>query len=151
MILSLAFFFIFSYSIDETAPEEIDDDAEDEIGKKLMQPPILSDFLTARQSRNITMHGKKEKGIINGQYFRKPLVNLLQGTHPCVINLRQMYFTSFDGIILKGEGIGFSRFPDIVINDCSFVKHNQHPIHVHGPSANDAFEHDLMGPQNILD
>lgn len=147
MFIYLSFFATFSLSIDQSAPES-DEELQD--SENLMKPSILSDFLTARQSRNITMHGKKENGIINGQFFRKPLVNLLQSAQPCVINLRQMYFESFDGIILKGEGVGLARFPDIVLRECSFNKHNQHPIHVHGSSTSDAFDEALIGDGNIM-
>ena len=112
---------------------ENDDDEEDE-DDSLYNPPLLSDFITARQSRNLTVNGKNALKPIVGRYFRKPLVNLLQGVQPSLINFRKLFFTNFDGIILKGESNCLAKFPDIMIVDCTFKAANQHPIQINGPA-----------------
>jgi len=119
--------------------EGIDPNAE------ILKPATLSDFITARQSRNISLNGKKELEPIYGRYFRKPLVNLLQSVNPSVLNFRRLFFTNFDGIILKGESNCLAKFPDIMIFDCTFSEANQHPIHINGPSQKDEeFDIDML-------
>lgn len=113
--------------------ESVEDDEEDE-DNSLYNPPLLSDFITARQSRNLTVSGKNAVKPIVGRYFRKPLVNLLQGVQPSMINFRKLFFTNFDGIILKGESNCLAKFPDIMIVDCTFKAANQHPIQINGPA-----------------
>jgi hypothetical protein len=73
---------------------------EDELS---VRPPHPYDFITARQVRNLTVSGDKELAPIYGRYFRKPLVELLQSTQPRALQLRSMYFRSFDGLIIKEE------------------------------------------------
>ena len=113
-------------------PEEDEDDEDED--NSLYNPPLLSDFITARQSRNLTVNGKNALKPIVGRYFRKPLVNLLQGVQPSMINFRKLFFTNFDGIILKGESNCLAKFPDIMIVDCTFKAANQHPIQINGPA-----------------
>lgn len=122
------------------------EEEQEEDESRLYSPPVLSDFLTARQQRNITLTGKKELEPINGRYFRKPLVNLIQSGAPSYISFRRLFFDSFDGIILKGESNCLAKFPDIVITDSTFSKSNQHPIHINGPRENErALEPDFGG------
>ena len=112
---------------------------------EILKPSILSDFITARQSRNISLNGKKEIEPIYGKFFRKPLVNLLQSIQPSVLNFRRLFFTNFDGIILKGEANCLAKFPDIMIYDCTFTEANQHPIHINGPAQReDFFDADIL-------
>ena len=99
-----------------------------------LNPAILSDFITAHQIRNLTMSGKKELAPINGRFFTKPLVTLLQSLQPTVLQFRSMMFQSFDGMVIKGEARGFARFADVMIYDCNFNEGNQHAIHIEGPS-----------------
>ena len=137
-------FFLLASKVfcEESQPEKVlqpvadadDDEQEEDEDKSLLDPPILSDFITARQSRNLTVKGQKELEPIVGRYFRKPLVNLLQGVQPSILNFRRLFFTNFDGIILKGESNCLAKFPDIVIVDCTFKYANQHPIQINGPS-----------------
>ncbi|EAY07459.1 hypothetical protein TVAG_499450 [Trichomonas vaginalis G3] len=135
-------FFLFTKNIrseEQSNETEVNYDND----KSLFQPPVLSDFITARQSRNLTVKGQKELEPIVGRYFRKPLVNLLQGVQPSVLNFRRLYFTNFDGMILKGESNCLAKFPDIMIVDCTFKAANQHPIHINGPAYKDeAFDPD---------
>lgn len=124
MTIFFPFIICFSYSTDFVG---------DEIDIPLA-PAILSDFITARQVRNLTMSGKKELAPINGRFFTKPLVTLLQSLQPTVLQFRSMMFQSFDGMIIKGEARGFAKFADIMIYDCNFEGGNQHAIHIEGPS-----------------
>lgn len=105
---------------------------------ELMSPEILSDIITARQSRNLTLRGHKDLTKISGQYFRKPLVNLLQGSNPSVLNFRKLLFSNFDGMVVKGESNCIAKFPDISIKDCTFTNSNQHPIHIENKRADEA-------------
>lgn len=140
------FFLLFAKNV--YCEEQAKTDEENtENDKSLLDPPVLSDFITARQSRNLTIKGQKEVEPIVGRYFRKPLVNLLQGVQPSILNLRRLFFTNFDGMILKGESNCLAKFPDIMIVDCTFKAANQHPIHINGPSYKD-FEPDAA-PGNV--
>ena len=107
--------------------------SEEEQNELIFQPAFLSDFITARQFRNLTVSGKKEFAPINGRFFRKPLVNLMQSLQPTMLQLHTLHFQSFDGMILKGEAHGLANFPNILIHNCNFVGGNQHAIHIRGP------------------
>jgi hypothetical protein len=121
---------------------------EEEQDELILTPPHLSDFVAARQVRNLTLSGKKELAPIYGRYFRKPLIQLLQSTQPHVLQLRSMYFQSFDGMVIKGEARGMAKFADIIVYDCSFVEGNQHAIHILGPSQNQRYAEDLGGERS---
>jgi hypothetical protein len=122
--------------------------SEEEQDELILTPPHLSDFVAARQVRNLTLSGKKELAPIYGRYFRKPLIQLLQSTQPHVLQLRSMYFQSFDGMVIKGEARGMAKFADIIVYDCSFVEGNQHAIHILGPSQNQRYAEDLGGERS---
>jgi hypothetical protein len=113
---------------------------EDEQDELILTPSHLSDFITARQVRNLTVSGKKELAPVYGRYFRKPLVELLQSQQPTVLQLRSMYFQSFDGMVIKGEARGIAKFADIVVYDCTFNEANQQAIHIMGPTANEGWQ-----------
>ena len=115
---------------------------EEEQDQLILTPAHLSDFITARQVRNLTVSGKKDIAPIYGKYFRKPLIQLLQSLQPTTLQLRSMYFQSFDGMIIKGEARGLAKFADILVYDCTFNEGNQHAIHIHGPARREAFEDD---------
>lgn len=123
---------------EEQKPTETEANIEED--KSLLETQVLSDFITARLSRNLTVKGQHELEPIVGKYLRKPLVNLLQGISPSNLNLRRLYFTNFDNIILKGESNCLARFPDITISDCTFKGFRMHPIHINGPSGMQEFE-----------
>ncbi|OHT01304.1 hypothetical protein TRFO_31889 [Tritrichomonas foetus] len=97
------------------------------------------------------MSGKKELAPINGRFFRKPLVNLLQSLQPTVLQFRSMMFQSFDGMVIKGEARGFAKFADILIYDCNFHGGNQHAIHIQGPSSDAEAIDDIGGSANVED
>ncbi|KAK8860483.1 hypothetical protein M9Y10_012148 [Tritrichomonas musculus] len=120
----LCLFIPYCFSADEVVND----------GEIPLNPAILSDFITAHQIRNLTMSGKKELAPINGRFFTKPLVTLLQSLQPTVLQFRSMMFQSFDGMVIKGEARGFARFADVMIYDCNFNEGNQHAIHIEGPS-----------------
>lgn len=112
-----------------------DDIDLDEEKDQMIQPAVLSDFITSRQTRNITMSGKKELTPIIGQYFRKPLVELVQSIQPTVLSFRSMYFKSFDGILIKGEARGFARFASISMYNCDYHDANAQAIYLSGSSS----------------
>jgi hypothetical protein len=116
---------------------------EEEQDELILTPTHLSDFIAARQVRNLTVSGKKELAPIYGRYFRKPLVELVQSTLPHALHLRSMYFQSFDGLILKGEARGMTRFADILLYDCTFNEGNSAAIHIIGPSQTENLADDV--------
>jgi hypothetical protein len=124
---------------------------EEEQDEIILKPANLSDFITARQVRNLTVSGKKELAPIYGRYFRKPLIELLQSTQPHALQIRSMYFQSFDGMVIKGEARGMARFADIVVYDCTFNEGNQHAIHIIGPSQKEGFADDNGGDASGTD
>jgi hypothetical protein len=119
----------------------------------ILTPSHLSDFITARQVRNLTVSGKKELAPVYGRYFRKPLIELLESQKPQVLQLRSMYFQSFDGMVIKGEARGIAKFADIVVYDCTFNEANQQAIHLIGPTSNEGWkesqENQAVGDQNV--
>jgi hypothetical protein len=114
--------------------------SEEEQDELILTPAHLSDFITARQVRNLTVSGKKELAPINGRYWKKPLVELLQSQSPTVLQLRSMYFQSFDGMVIKGEARGIAKFADIVVYDCTFNEANQQAIHIMGPTSQEGWK-----------
>jgi hypothetical protein len=124
---------------------------EEEQDDLILKPAHLSDFITARQVRNLTVSGQKELAPIYGRYFRKPLIELLQSTQPHALQLRSMYFQSFDGMVIKGEARGMARFANIVVYDCTFNEGNQHAIHILGPTKREDFADDRVGETGLDD
>ena len=98
-------------------------------------PAFLSDFITARQFRNLTVSGKKEIAPIDGRFFRKPLINLMQSLQPNTLELHSLCFNRFDGMVLKGEARGMAKFPSVLIQDCKFVGGNTDAIYIRGPEV----------------
>lgn len=111
-----------------------DDDEQDD---PFVKPAVISDFINARQMRNVTFSGRKGLAPIICQYFTKPIVDLLQSLQPAVLELRAMHFKSFDGIIVKGQARGIALFPDLTINECNFDEGNIHAIQINGPQIYD--------------
>ncbi|KAI5541902.1 hypothetical protein TVAGG3_0059630 [Trichomonas vaginalis G3] len=58
---------------EEQKPTETEANIEED--KSLLETQVLSDFITARLSRNLTVKGQHELEPIVGKYLRKPLVN----------------------------------------------------------------------------
>ena len=135
----LALFFALVVSLTEEEQDEL-----------ILTPAHLSDFVTARQLRNLTVSGKKDLGKIYGQYFRKPMFELLQSTQPTLLQIRQMYFQGFDGMIVKGVARGTAKFADVYIYDCTFNEGNQHAIHIHGPSKREGFDDEIGAEQKSV-
>jgi hypothetical protein len=124
---------------------------EEEQDELILKPDHLSDFIAARQVRNLTVSGKKEIAPIYGRYFRKPLIQLLQSTQPHLLHLRSMYFQSFDGIVVKGEARGMARFADLIVYDCTFNEANQHAIHIMGPTQKEGFADQVGDDRNVAE
>lgn len=101
----------------------------------IFEPAYLSDFINSRQLRNLTVSGKKELKPIIGQYFFKPLVELTQSLNPTILQLHNMYFKSFDGIVINGEARGIARFADLIVYGSTFIDGNSNAIKIHGPEA----------------
>jgi hypothetical protein len=125
-MIVLSIFLAASFSLTEEEQDEL-----------ILTPPHLSDFIGARQVRNLTVSGKKELAPIYGRYFRKPLIQLLQSTQPHILHLRSMYFQSFDGIVIKGKARGIMPFADIIVSDCTFTGSNAPALDITGPSLPD--------------
>lgn len=119
--------------------------------EELIHPAVLSDFISSRQSRNISLTGQNDLRPLIGQYYRRPLVNLLQAYNPTVLNFRNIFFRNFDGIVLKGEPRALARYPDINIKDCHFYNANVHPIHIDSPNLDeDKILDQIYGVNNEL-
>ena len=97
------------------------------------------------------MSGKKELAPINGRFFRKPLVNLMQSLQPTTLQFRSMMFQSFDGMVIKGQARGFAKFADILVYDCNFQGGNQHAIHIEGPSGDQDVIEEIAGSAGIVE
>ena len=108
MILAL-FFAVNAFSLNQ---EEMDN--------AMLTPAFLSDFVNARQIRNLTISAQNEMASINGQYFIKPVFDLLSTLQPTYLVLNQLSFHSFDGKIINGESHGLAKFADLHVYDCEF-------------------------------
>jgi hypothetical protein len=124
---------------------------EEEQDELILRPDHLSDFIAARQVRNLTVSGKKEIAPIYGKYFRKPLIQLLQSTQPHLLQLRSMYFQSFDGIVVRGDARGMARFADLVVYDCTFNEGNAQAIRISGPAQKEGFTDGMNADHNVAD
>lgn len=124
MIFLVLFFIPSVYSITEDDPN---------IDKIFFQPQILSDFVNAKQLRNLTISGQNEITPVNGAYFTKIMFDLMPSLNPTMLTFQSMFFTNFDGLLFNGESKSLAKFADLFIYDCSFTHGRAQIMTIHGP------------------
>lgn len=133
MFLALLFTFAFSLTQEET-------------DQAILTPAFLSDFVNARQIRNLTITSQNEMAYINGQYFVKPVFDLLSSLQPTYLVLNQLSFHSFDGKIFNGEAHGLAKFADLLVYDCEFKNGFSSVATIKGPDAESIKDDDDSRP-----
>ena len=108
---------------------------QDEMDQAILTPAFLSDFVNARQIRNLTITAQNQMASINGRYFTKPVFDLLSSLQPTYLVLNQLSFHSFDGKIINGESHGLAKFADVLVYECEFKNGFSSVATIKGPSA----------------
>lgn len=108
--------------------------SQEEMDNAILTPPFLSDFVNARQIRNLTITSTTDtKAAISGLFYTKPFFTLSPSLQPTYLVLTQLEFHSFDGKIISGESNGIARLADIRIYDCVFRDGFSSVMSVKGP------------------
>lgn len=113
---------------------------QDEMDQVILKPAFLSDFVNARQIRNLTITSQNEMASINGRYFVKPVFDLLSSIQPTYLVLNQLSFHSFDGKIINGESHGLAKFADVLIYECEFKNGFSSVATVKGPNVDSSHD-----------
>ena len=108
---------------------------QEEMDTAILSPAFLSDFVNARQIRNLTLTSQNQMVSVNGQYFIKPVFDLLSTLQPTYLSINQIRFHSFDGKIINGESHGLAKFADVYISECEFLNGFSSVATVKGPGT----------------
>ena len=108
--------------------------SQQEIDKLALTPSYLSDFVNARQLRNLTIAGANDLSTVSSMYFTKTMFNLIPTLNPTYFELRSLIFNKFDGMIINGKSHGLSKVADVFIYNCQFNEGSAGVIDIQGPS-----------------